>query len=354
MKNYSENNRILWIDILRIISAFAVIILHIAAKGSFEQFGARTFEWQICNFYNSISRFCVPVFVMVSGVFLLNPERNYSIKILFQKKILRIIISFLFWSIFYTIVEIIKTHNLETIQWKTLLFGIIKGHFHMWFMYMIIGLYIITPLIRMINKDEKMTVYYLVLSFIFVFIYNPLNFFPPIKELLAISVSQLGLSVISGFSGYFILGYYLSRHKLSYSTRKCIYIIGVLAIIGTIGINGCLGYYYNNHHIVLMYNYLYPNILFMSIFVFVYFQYNFQSVHFSENIEKIVSYIGKLSFGIYLVHAFYFENIHIIGINHFFCNPIFSIPIVSILIFLLSLITVYIINKIPYINKYII
>lgn len=51
-------------DLLRILASFAVVVLHSAAVGFYGRFAPDTTQFQACNFYNSIVRFCVPVFDM--------------------------------------------------------------------------------------------------------------------------------------------------------------------------------------------------------------------------------------------------------------------------------------------------
>ena len=94
-----EKVQLIWTDVLRIIAIFGIIITHIA---SLEFMGnPKTMEWQACNFFNSLTRPCVAIFVMVSGVFLLNPEKEYSLKKLYFSKILKFIAIYLVWTVFF-------------------------------------------------------------------------------------------------------------------------------------------------------------------------------------------------------------------------------------------------------------
>lgn len=202
--------RVIWPDVIRIIAVLAMIMLHAAAAG-FGRFGARTVSWQVCNLYDSLVRFCVPVFVMVSGMFLLNPEREYDLKKLYFTKILRIATAYLFWAAFYSMIPLISAlvrgempagHGYLYIIVR----GIVAGHFHLWFLFMITGLYIVTPLLRLIVKDDKLTIYFIVLGLIFVYGTNMANLFPPMRKLVAITITRLNVQLVAGFSCYFIWG----------------------------------------------------------------------------------------------------------------------------------------------------
>ena len=70
-----NSQRKIYPDVLRIVSTLAVIAIHTIGI-LWKDLSPRSFEWQVLNFYGSISRWCVPVFVMISGIFFLDPEKN--------------------------------------------------------------------------------------------------------------------------------------------------------------------------------------------------------------------------------------------------------------------------------------
>ena len=292
---------------------------------------------------------------MVSGLFLLNPYREYGLRKLFCEKILRIMTAYLFWAIFYTVFSIIEGES----QWKggsiqdyaiIFVMNIIQGRFHMWFLFMITGLYLVTPILRQIVKNEKVTIYFLILWLVFG-ILNKLGHLPPAHRILALTTDRMEVRLVIGFSGYFLWGYYLSRLQLPPLTRKIIYIAGILAAIGTIGLNWIIGYKLDKTGEWMYDNYS-PNIFLMTTAVFVFCQYFFQNRHLSQNWQKIISLVGKWSFGIYLVHIFYLDLFDIIGLSNFSCHPIVSIPLLTIACFFASLATVFFLSKIPVVNKY--
>lgn len=78
--NFCQRQREIWPDIIRIVAVFFVVLIHCAATGFHGRFPPNSSEFMACNFYNCLSRFCVPIFVMISGRFLLDESRDYSIK----------------------------------------------------------------------------------------------------------------------------------------------------------------------------------------------------------------------------------------------------------------------------------
>lgn len=91
-------NRIEYLDLLRIIAIFGVVVLHVAAQNWVKEF-TNVFNWNVYNVYDSLVRWTVPVFVMISGTLFLSKE--YSIKKIHSKKIFRIITALGFWSVVY-------------------------------------------------------------------------------------------------------------------------------------------------------------------------------------------------------------------------------------------------------------
>ena len=75
------------IDLLRILACLMVVFIHVSAFGMLS--GVGSFNWHIGNIYDSLVRSAVPLFVMISGAFLLS--KNISYKEIFSKYILRIL-----------------------------------------------------------------------------------------------------------------------------------------------------------------------------------------------------------------------------------------------------------------------
>ncbi|GAB7265469.1 hypothetical protein DZS_24340 [Dickeya ananatis] len=81
-----------WLYIARIVSTFAVIVLHISAYTvSLAELGS--LSWWAGNIYDSLTRWCVPVFVMISGALLLSPDKNESLSFFYKKRMSRIFLS---------------------------------------------------------------------------------------------------------------------------------------------------------------------------------------------------------------------------------------------------------------------
>ena len=102
--NYSVNkDRIDYLDALRTIACFAVVMLHVAALNTYNV-DFQSYEWNVFMFYESVVNWAVPLFVMISGSVML--EREYSYKVII-KKCKSIVFVFWVWSILFLTFEII-------------------------------------------------------------------------------------------------------------------------------------------------------------------------------------------------------------------------------------------------------
>ena len=80
---HNQTSNFEWIDNLKVIALFAVIVLHTASPLLMDFKKADTSDWLVGDFYNALVRFAVPVFVMITGALLLH--REYEIGRFSQK-----------------------------------------------------------------------------------------------------------------------------------------------------------------------------------------------------------------------------------------------------------------------------
>lgn len=107
--NQRQSERLLDIDFVRVIACFAVILIHVSSD-YVEFLNVNSYVWWVANFYDSISRFCVPIFIMVSGAILLDREpEKYHIK----NRVLKIVKPYLGASLIYTLYHIFLVKDFE-------------------------------------------------------------------------------------------------------------------------------------------------------------------------------------------------------------------------------------------------
>src|SRR5690606_17311617 len=90
------------LDTARVLAALAVVVLHSAAMvldiGTVQD----SSNWLWASVYDAATRWCVPVFVMISGVLLLDPhKKRETLGQYYQRRARRIVPATVFWSLFY-------------------------------------------------------------------------------------------------------------------------------------------------------------------------------------------------------------------------------------------------------------
>lgn len=340
-----KGTHIVSFDVLRVVAAFAVVFLHIAAQKIFTAYPSK--QWEIMNFYDSSVRWCVPIFVMISGALFLNSNRNLDIKKLYTKNIWRMVRTFFIWSLLYSIVY---HHN----SLKPFVENLVQGEFHLWFLKMLIGLYIAIPILKVIVQNKKIEIYFLCLSFITAYIIpltiKMLRFYD--YELMFFAeknINTVSLNIAMGYSGYFVLGHFLTHYDLSVKLKRIIYLLGALSFVAVVLGTSFIAHVFTGKPTEDLYGNLIPLTLFEASAIFI-----FITDKFPNNIKlpKLISDISNVSFGIYLVHIFFIRIFGKFGITCNTFHPLFFIPCLSVAIFVCSYVTAKIISLIPYLKKW--
>ena len=295
------NQRNYLLDITRLVAIIAVIMLHCSAYFvAFFPLGSR--EFIIGSIFNSISRIGVPLFVMISGALFLDEHKEVTLKKLFLKNIKSLAIISVIWAVFYSVIYQIVLPILgnEPVDAKAFLGAIVFGHTHMWYLYMIIGLYIITPFLRTFAKGENKG-----LVLLFIGISFCVNFCEPVID----AISKIGpdlsfvnswigkfrLDFFGGYTAYYLAGWYIVHVGIKQRWAGVIvYFLGVISLLLTVVFVNLTGDYNNAHQNIGVPVFLYAISAFVAL--------NNIHMQFTEKNAKILTQMSKLSFGTYMIH----------------------------------------------------
>ena len=345
-----QNQRVEYIDFLRIISTFAVVLLHIASQ-NLRVCDVHSFNWHIFNTSDSAVRWAVPVFVMISGALFLGREQ--TIEKLFRKNIFRIFTCLVFWSAFYAVMDYITKRSAANAVKQ-----FIVGRTHLWFLFMIIGLYLIVPFLNKIVESGNLTAYFLLIFFVFAVVMRQAASIVPyfssfFGTILKKVISNMNFHFALGYSGYFVLGYYLKTTKISKKKEAAIYLLGLLGLAGT-----SLGTFavssYKGKTDTVLYDEFGLNVLFMAVAVYVFGKMRLSKIALSNRAKNVIAKLSQYSFGVYLVHFFIIDTFRIrLNLTTLSFKPVFSVPILFLTVSLISLLISVILNRIPVLKKYI-
>ena len=347
----SRKEIISWADLIRAVAIFLVVMIHVSGQLTNAWGKIPTEQWIIADIYGGIARIAVPLFFMISGYLLL--PRSERLGVFYSKRMTRILIPFVVWSLIY-LGWYCGNHAgacTPSFVWDLLL---VQGaYYHLWFLYSIISIYLILPVLRlMIRPDtDKRILWYLIILWL---IFQPIlgiahkfwNFSIKLSPPLAI-----------GFVCYFIFGYLLGEMMLSrtrivvsgvvWGISTCVTIVGTYLLIRL-----------SSQFDGFFYDFVSLNVILASGAAFLLLRWISEREFFKSSLfHTFVRVLATSAFGIYLVHILVIEVLRdwipFLHISSFMGNAIWSIPLVSVVVFSLSFLIVRILQSIP-ILKYIV
>ncbi len=354
-KGGEDNNgcpRVLEFDFIRCVACFAVALLHVTSRFVANFSEPYSYSHGVITFISSSTRMAVPLFVMISGYFLL--RKSYfgdDLKLFYKKRLSVIAIPFVFWALFYFIFFVaLKLLSTQPLTYKTFisyfgsiaLTGMAPNAVHLWYLYMLIGLYLVTPLISVwLNIFSRK--YLTAATVVFLF----LVCFSSLLSYAAHNPTRLPMPIIFvTYIPYFLLGKILGDALFRYSGSLCPILSFTAYLISTLG----AAFSYMQTQDTFFFGNFSPFVYAQTISFFI-FALTWRSNPLLK--FKYLPYFANLSFGVYLVHIFYLTNFGIIfrKFNIFADSPIVYILLLTLLTYLLSNITTAVIKKIPYLRR---
>ena len=338
-----SHSQLEWIDNLRALATVSVIALHVSSPVVHNFGNIPASFWWAGNIYDSFTRFCVPIFLMITGVLIL--PKDYSISDFFKKRFVRVILPFAFWSVVYVLYVLYLRHinnaDLALMETAKYVFSLLKDGgqtaFHFWYLYMLLGLYLAFPVLGkwVRNSNIKELQYFLAIWGLVILLDMP--YISKLKP-------NINFAYFSGHIGYVVLGYYLSIPEVSNKIKSCgLLLFGVGLIIAIFGTYFIINS--TNSDIELFYGNLAPNVLLMATGVFMFFQ-TFSIAN--RKLLTAIQFVSNYSFGIYLVHVLVLNTLGSCGFNTQFTHPLISIPVVTIFCTVVSGLIIYLLRKLPF------
>jgi surface polysaccharide O-acyltransferase-like enzyme len=312
-------------------------------------------SWQAGNIFDSLSRSAVPLFVMLSGTFMLDPSRDIPNSKLISK-IIKLITTFLFWAVayqlFYITGKYVLTGSLGGYSIGSVVKGIIAGSYHMWFFYLLGSLYLLVPLLRLITRDLKLTVYFLTLSFLATFVIPNVQLIPFLEKSNTLT-ERLDFQMVTGYSFYFVLGFFLRDHFNTRKIARTLFFSAIVAFILAWSITAYGTWIINRGASVFVstfYGYLFITTMIEAASIFLIALYINQNYSFKGT---IISKIAGYTMGIYLMHVMGLVVMSKTLIYQDWTLSTFvTIPLIAILDFLLCWLGTFIMSKIPVIKRF--
>ncbi len=302
-----ETKHIEYIDVLRVLSMVFVVFLHTAAGSLRGNLGSPV--WHFSNIITAVMSTSVPIFFMISGAVLLSNAKTLSVSYTLKKRLTKVLIPFIVWSLvavaYYAALSY-KANGAVDIGAALKRLINMPGQpttVHLWFMYALIPLYILSPILKRLvdSMDRKLVFYVLALWIIFGSILPTIAaFMPEAYRPLFVLNGSYNLNFMTGYAGYFIAGYYLMEYKGNVSKEFIAAIILADTVIISIGTwwktSGAAVY----SEMFKSYSKLF--MLILSVAIFLLFKEMLKGRRLPGLASRLVQFMSGLSFGIYLLH----------------------------------------------------
>ncbi len=341
MDGMRKKEEIGYLNFLKIFATLAVIMIHVFSPiVSFHSNSLSDNEIIIGKIIRFLWQWSVPIFVMVTGSLLLRTDKNIQYNIVLKHYIPRIIYALFLFGIPFAWLEIVSNENTFNIfQLFNAFKNVLTGNLwdHMWYLYMIIGLYLFIPVIKIfLNNAKKNDIIY-ILFILFIF----LSLMKFVKEIFGFSLG-IQFPINSVYLFYLILGYYLSTIE---NRNK---IIPFVFILFPICINILLAYNLIPYMTLEnSFHYDSPLVVSMAIGIFMFFKR-------IKNDNKILKELAHLTFGVYLVHPLFINIIYkVLKITPQKYSLIIVLCITFPIVILSSFLFTYLVKKIRIIGNYI-
>lgn len=276
------------LDLIRAIACLMVVMMHAPNPQS----GLGSVE---CVGISLLTEPCIGLFFMVSGALLLPVRISYFDFL--KRRLGKVILPTLFFTLFYISVAMCYG-EVDGKSLLTTLFSIpfsAQGHGVLWFMYTLIGMYLAAPILSpFLERASKRELQFVLLLWLVTMCW------PLLSLILKVNMSNTSmLHLFSGYTGYFVLGYYMRRYPMRLHTM----VFPILLIVPFVA---CLLAKLKGLEIDFYSVFWYLSIFCVMMCVAwwqIVMQF-VQTARMSIWIKKWLVDFSNCSFGIYLIHIF--------------------------------------------------
>ena len=337
------------VDLIRTLAIVGVILLH-AANEVITVHQVNPYEvlgWWMIDIYQTLGRVGVPLFVMLTGALLLQPSKIEPVGGFFKKRWARIGLPLIFWGAIYFAWDYFADHL--TVTSGFIFQGILSGpYFHFWYLYMLVGLYLLTPILRLVVAHATREIF----KYLFA-VWLLCALFIPIPGIIGAFYIDGNLLTFPLWAGYFVLGAYLVNVKMNRRVLLGIVMFGLaLTVVGTFLLLGPVG----GQHTYYFQDYFSPTMILSTAALFLLLT----SIKVPANqkeashpkINWLLKQISQCTLGIFLFHIIVLETLQRgylwdFTISGNYLNSIVEVPLIRAVTLLICLAVLIPLKKVP-------
>ena len=280
-----------WIDVMRLVAVFLVVVVHVVNPD--KQLGhmpANTIGWFAIDALTAATRWALPVFVMISGYLLLDPHKALDWNTYFHRRMRRIAWPLVAWTCLYLALSM-SNSGLRIAEVPRLL---LKGapYYHLWYIYMLPGLYLVCPFIKL--ATDRMSPAQLAGAVALCFATTILS---ACMDALYSVPNVTYIDDFPRYLGYFLAGHLLGRvlplPKLTHT-----FALLVVAFLALAGAAYIVAQAYSPTQAMRLFGFGNPAIVLLSLAAFALLR----RISVTGSWRVCLVAAGETSFGIYLVH----------------------------------------------------
>jgi len=355
MTEKSQTSRVVYLDFLRIFAALAVILIHVSDQ-NLSVSEISSYPWTVFTVLKQAGCWAVPVFIMISGALFLDPDRPLTLRKLYGVNLVRIVTAFFFWALVYALEKYLVYRN-----FKIALSMFLGGRYHMWYLFMIAGLYVATPVVRKITESRQITEYFLILSALFLFLIPGVLHlcewldFPGTSSVLDIfktNLDTIAYPFPTIYLFYFVLGYYLAKFDLPPRWITCSFAAGIVGYLAAVAVKLGSASLAGGDSLPLTFD---LNSLAVSAGVFLFGKHILGKTRPGPAGLRVLHSLSQYSFGAYLVHALVLSQFRDrFGLTTLSFDPLLSVILIEVCAAAASFFISMLLNQIPILKKYIV
>lgn len=359
MSNERKIARYNYIDVLRVVSSFAVIAIHVIMY-YIATFKTRSTPWTGLMSGKVLTQFAVPVFFMISGATIFSSTREESYGSFIKRRLSKVAIPFVTYSIIYYLfyVFIKGEYELGVYDFVTRFFRMdIQGHF--WYMYALIALYFLYPalkkFVQSITKNQLLTV------IIVIFVIDSLlplfnQFIKVILDIEKFKISSYSFGKLGVYLNYTLIGYYI--HTYVPANKKNGFLAALAGLASVVSM-----FALTLHTSVKSFDQSWIDrhwafVVIQAASVVILTKCLYEKKQLRPFPQKLLSTLGALSFSAYLVHMLVLRWVQIY-ITRYFLKTNFTTPESAAIILgifvgstIICYVWAFIVSKIPIIKKF--
>lgn len=364
--NQPQGERVVFADWLRVVACFLVMLVHASENfygadssglaGNFSMLATESNRFWVAFYDGGVARTCVPLFMIISAFLLVPMKPGVSMTQFYKRRFLRVVPPMVAFMLIYTFLPLAwggMTWEQSMNDLKMLPFNFPSMAGHLWFMYPLISVYLIIPVVspwleKASAHDER----------IFLYIFGFSTLLPWLHRFVSPELwgecfwNGFGmLWYCSGYLGYLVLAHYIRFH-LTWDRSKRLkigtlcFLLGAVFTAWSFWYRGVPGELIETPQLEWSWEFCTPNVVCATFGAFLLFTCIRQ-----KKAPALITALSKLSFGMYLMHLLFLAPIAVYLINGDVANPMLpvaiTIPLIAVLTFICCAVTSKIISLIP-------